>query len=277
MIDLHTHTLESDGTLTPEALVTAAAQMNLEALAITDHDTFAGYDQAVSSARDLGLDLVCGIELSTQFRGRSVHLLGYFLGNGPSEDFRRWIIALQDTRHTRNRQLVEMLQSKGMQITLDEVYQRGRKLPGRPHFAALMVEKGYVNSLQQAFDKYLDESASCYIPREEPTFAEGVERIAAGGGLPSLPHPIRVSRDPKAIEEYAAEMRAMGLRAIEAYHSDHSASDTSLFESIAQRLGFAVSGGSDFHGATKPKVALGTGIDGNLNVPRSVLDRLRQA
>jgi predicted metal-dependent phosphoesterase TrpH len=170
-----------------------------------------------------------------------------------------------------------MLQSKGMQITLDEVYQRGRKLPGRPHFAALMLEKGYVTSLQQAFDKYLDESASCYMPREEPAFAEGVERIAAGGGLPSLPHPIRLSRDSQAIEEYAGEMRTMGLRGIEAYHSDHSPSDISFFESIAQRLGLAVTGGSDFHGAAKPNVALGTGIDRKLNVPRWVLDRLRQA
>jgi predicted metal-dependent phosphoesterase TrpH len=277
VIDLHTHTLESDGSFTPEALVAAAAEIHLEALAITDHDTFAGYDQGVCLARELGLDLVCGIELSTKFGGRSVHLLGYFLGSGPSEDFRRWILALQDSRHLRNRQLVERLQSQGIEITLEEVYERGRKLPGRPHFAALLLEKGYVSSLQQAFDKYLDEAASCYIARQEPTLAEGVERIAAGGGLASLAHPLRLSRDTQTLEEHAAEMCGMGLRGIEAYHSDHSASDIFLFESIAERLGLAVTGGSDFHGAMKPKVALGTGMDGRLNVPRSVLDRLRQA
>jgi len=276
MIDLHTHTRESDGTLTPQELVSAAAQMELEALAITDHDTFAGYDQGVACARDLGLDLVCGIELSTSFRGRSVHVLGYFLKDGPSEDLRRWLVSLQDSRHQRNRRLVDKLRSKGIEITLEEVYQRGSKLPGRPHLAALMIEKGYVTSFRQAFDEYLGESSVCYTPREDPAFREGVQRIIAGSGLPSLPHPGRISSDRRIIEEYVDEMRLAGLRGIEAYHSDHSPSDTCFYESIAQRLRLLVTGGSDFHGATKPHVQLGTGIKGALDVPRSVLDDLRR-
>jgi len=275
MIDLHTHTVESDGTLTPVELVTAASQMGLEALAITDHDTFAGYDQAASPAFQLGLDLVCGIELSTKFGGRSVHLLGYFLNNGPSEDFRNWIIGLQESRHLRNRGLIERLASQGVQITAEEVKQRGGTLPGRPHFASILVQKGYAGSIQQAFNDYLDESAASYVPREEPSFSEGVARITSSGGLACLPHPGRVSRQPEALEESVREMRGLGLRGIEVYHSDHSPSDQCFYESLARRFNLAVTGGSDFHGDAKPRVALGTGIDGKLNIPRAVLDTLR--
>lgn len=276
MIDLHTHTHASDGTLSPPELVSAAAQMGLEALAITDHDTFSGYEEAVPYAAEVGLDLVCGIELSTKHRGRSVHLLGYFLNREPSEEFRTWIAELQASRHLRNQQLVEKLQSKGCRITLEEVYQRGGTLPGRPHLAEILLEKGHVDSIQQAFDEYLDDSAECFVPRNEPTFAEGVGRIAAGGGLSSLPHPCRVSRDPEVLADCVREMRDFGLRAIEVYHSDHSKADASFYESLAGQLLLAITGGSDFHGETKPQVALGVGANGNVSVPYSVLDELRK-
>src|ERR1700685_1077630 len=195
MIDLHSHTDQSDGSLSARELVAGAAEAKLEALAITDHDTFAGYDLAVPYAAEAGLDLVCGIELSTKYGRQSVHLLGYFLHDGPTEEFRAWITALQRSRHSRNQQLVDLLRSKGFEITLEEVYRRGGNLPGRPHFAAILVEKGYVPTVQGAFDDYLDASASCYVQRDEPAFAEGVERIAAARGLPSLAHPGRVSTE----------------------------------------------------------------------------------
>ena len=126
--------------------------MGLEALAITDHDTFSGYEEAVPHAAEVSLDLVCGIELSTKHRGRSVHLLGYFLNQEPSEEFRTWIAELQAWRHLRNQQLGEKLQSKGCRITLEEVYQRGGTLPGRPHLADILLEKRQVVWIQQAFD-----------------------------------------------------------------------------------------------------------------------------
>ena len=276
MIDLHTHTDESDGSLSPAQLVQAAVEAGLEALGITDHDTFAGYDRALQFARDAGLDLVCGIELSTKYRGRSVHLLGYFPGPGPSDEFRRWIGVLQSSRHRRNQELVDKLRSHGFQITLEEVRRRGRGLPGRPHFAAILVEKGYVSSMQQAFDEYLDESGACYVSRDEPAFEDAAGRIVEGGGLPSLPHPIRVSRDFAVLEGWVRDMRGLGLRGIEVYHSDHAPAEVDFYTSLASRLSLAISGGSDFHGTVKPRVKLGTGIDGNLNIPRAVLDDLRR-
>jgi predicted metal-dependent phosphoesterase TrpH len=276
MIDLHTHTRASDGTLSPSQLVSAAVQMGLEALAITDHDTFSGYEEAVPWAAASGLELICGIELSTRYRSRSVHLLGYFLSRGPTEEFRNWIVGLQESRHVRNEALVEKLQAKGCRITLEEVQERGGTLPGRPHFAAILLEKGHAESIQHAFDEYLSDSAECYVPRSEPTFADAVARIAAGGGISSLPHPGRVSKDPEVVADCAREMRDLGLRAIEVHHSDHSEGDMVFYQALASRLPLAITGGSDFHGDNKPRVSLATGADHNVLVPYAVLDNLRR-
>jgi len=272
MIDLHTHTTESDGTLSPEQLVAEGRRIGLQALAITDHDTFGGYDAVSANA---GLELICGIELATRFRGRSVHLLGYFLHDAPSHEFREWVVSLQQGRTERNRELVERLCAAGMPVTLEEIARRGRTLIARPHFAAVMVEKGYVKSADEAFDKYLDESGACFVPREEAPFENAVARIRAGGGIAVLPHPNRIRGSAAELENMIAEMRAMGLDGIEVYHSDHSADQVRLYLSIAARLQLRISGGSDFHGAAKPRVALGTGINENLNIAYEILEKLR--
>jgi predicted metal-dependent phosphoesterase TrpH len=275
LIDLHTHTDESDGSYSPSQLVAAAVELKLEALAVSDHDTLAGYDAALPLARAAGLDLVCGIELSTKLRGRSVHLLGYFLNDAPAPAFRQWLLEMQRSRRDRNIRLAERLRSMGVHVTLEEVEAKGKSLAGRPHFAQVMVDKGYVANTRQAFDDYLDESAKAYVDRREPQFGEAVRRILDAGGLPSLPHPVRVPRNGEQGEELIAEMVDLGLAGIEVYHSDHSPADQKFFLTLAQRYGMAITGGSDFHGAIKPRIRLGTGLDGNLNIPREVLDRLR--
>jgi hypothetical protein len=139
-----------------------------------------------------------------------------------------------------------------------------------------MVEKGYVADTRQAFDDFLDESAKAYVDRLEPSFAGAVQRILDGGGLPSLPHPVRVPRNGEPFETLLDEMIGAGLRAIEVYHSDHSPADERLFQQLADRYHLVITGGSDFHGALKPHIKLGTGA-GNLCVPRAVLDGLRTA
>ncbi len=168
-------------------------------LGITDHDTFSGYDQALSGAAAAGLELICGIELSTKLHSYSVHLLGYFLdanldSRGLAE-FREWVLELQAARRERNARLVVRLRELGLDITLEEAEARGRGMTGRPHFAQIMVEKGYVSGIREAFDQYLDESAKGYVYRREPEFAEGVEHILKAGGIASLAHPIRVKGD----------------------------------------------------------------------------------
>ena len=279
MIDLHSHTNESDGTFTPLELVDLAMERGLDALAISDHDTFAGFDQALPMARSRGLDLVCGIELSTRVPGtrvRTVHLLGYFLHQPPPKDFRAWLDELIAGRRDRNQRLIRSLHDQGIDIDLGEVEKLGRTLTGRPHFARLLIQKGYVSSFDEAFRRYLGESAPSYVERFAPYVAVAIQRVIDAGGLPVLAHPIRLGfRDPKPEEKFVGELRDAGLRGIEVFHSDHRREDMERYAGIARKYNLAVSGGSDFHGEVKPQISLGTGYNGNLNIPKSVLDDLR--
>lgn len=244
----------------------------MDILGVTDHDTFAGYDQAEKHARTAGVDLICGIELSTKLHNHSVHLLGYFFDQEGLGSFREWVLGQQEARRERNVRLVARLRELGFDITLEEAEARGRGMTGRPHFAQIMVEKGYVSSLRQAFDDYLDESAKGYVFRREPTFAEGVAKVREAGGIASLAHPVRVKGD---VPKLMPELCDSGLNAIEAYHSDHTASDVEAYLELARKYGLQVTGGSDFHGEAKPGVRLGTGCDGNLKIPADLVERLR--
>jgi predicted metal-dependent phosphoesterase TrpH len=273
LIDLHSHTNESDGSLAPSKLIEDAVRAGVTVLAITDHDTLTGYDLALPAAQEAGLDLVCGIELSTKLRGRSTHLLGYFPAARPREEFRGWVRLQQQSRKDRNTRLVARLRELGFDVTLEEAEARGRGMTGRPHFAAILLEKGYVRNYRQAFDDYLDESAQAYVYRQEPTFSEAVAVVRQAGGIASLAHPTRVHGDVAAM---MPELCAAGLNAIEAYHSDHGPHETEYFVELARRYGLLVTGGSDFHGETiKPGVQLGSGYRGNLHVPTEVMDHLR--
>jgi hypothetical protein len=266
LIDLHTHTTESDGTLTPDELIAEAASRGIQALSITDHDTLAGYEKAIEPAGKAGIELICGIELSTKVDGRTVHLLAYFLGEPPAGPFWQWLREMQASRRERNIRMTEKLRTFGFDISIEEVERLGRSIAGRPHFARIMVQKGYVRTIQQAFDDYLDESAKGYVDRYEPKLGEAITRVHAAGGVTSLAHPIRV-HDQSAIPG----MKDLGLRAIEVYHSDHGPAETERYLELAEKYGYAVTGGSDFHGAVKPGVQVGCA-----QVPRSVLDRLRE-
>ncbi|MBZ5582533.1 MAG: PHP domain-containing protein [Acidobacteriia bacterium] len=270
MIDLHTHTTESDGTCPPVELIAEAVRAGVEVLSITDHDTFRGYDQALSVARSSGVELICGIELSTKLNGRSVHLLGYFpQPDGEMADFREWVLEMQASRRERNVRLSERLRELGVDVSLEEAEAIGRGMTGRPHFAQILVQKGYVANIRQAFDEYLDESARGYVYRREPQLTEGVRRIRGAGGIASLAHPTRIHGHVAAL---LPDLCAAGLDAIEAYHSDHTPQETEFFLGLARKHGLKITGGSDFHGALKPEARLGAGCNGNLNIPREVVD-----
>ncbi len=291
MIDLHSHTDESDGSFTPQELVDLAVENKLEALAISDHDTFAGFDQALPLARARGLELVCGIELSTRVppparlsiftrnsgsKVRAVHLLGYFLHHPPPLSFRAWLDELLAGRRDRNQRLIASLQRQGIDIQLPEVEKLGRTLTGRPHFARVLMDKGYVTSYEEAFRRYLGESAPAYVERYAPYVAEAIQRVVDAGGLPVLAHPIRLGfREPEPEEKFIKGLRDSGLGGIEVFHSDHRSMEVERYGAIARKYHLAVSGGSDFHGDVKPQISLGTGFNGNLNIPRSVLDGMR--
>jgi hypothetical protein len=277
MIDLHSHTDQSDGTFTPAELVAEAVRVGLRALAITDHDTFAGYDAAIPFAAESGLDLICGIELSTRYQGGSVHLLGYFPVTPPSGELRTWLAWVLEMRRDRNIRLVAKLQSLGLDITLEEVEKVGRTLTGRPHFAQVLVRKGYAKDLQDAFDVYLDESGRGFVQRQEVPMEEAIERILRSGGVPSLAHPVRVAKNNwEKLAEYVEDLAGLGMRAIEVYHSDHSPENVSYYASLAEQFQLGMTGGSDFHGANKPAISLGTGKHNNLHVPDALVENLKK-
>lgn len=281
MIDLHTHTTASDGTDTPAELVARAVKLGLEALAITDHDTLAGSDEARPLAAAGGLALVRGLELSTRRAeepdpaSRSVHILGYFFGE-PAAGFRQWLETLKAKRRARNRAMAERLQEMGMGVTLEEAEAVGRTITGRPHFARVLREKRYVASYEDAFQRLLGERCPAYVEREDPSPEEGIRRIREAGGLASLAHARRLNKTDGAEEERIIRGLAdAGLDAIEVYHSDHGESCRSRYANLARKYGLAMTGGSDYHGAHKPDVLLGRGRR-NHRAPLSLLDGLRR-
>jgi len=221
--------------------------------------------------------LICGIELSTRYGGASVHLLGYFPCQSPPPEFRAWLDFLLESRRDRNRRLIERLQSLGVDITLQEVERRGRSLTGRPHFARILVEKGYAKDIQDAFDQLLDESARGYVQRHEVPIDEAIARITAAGGIASMAHPVRVAKnDWEKLAKYVGELAGMGMQAIEVFHSDHTPENVAYYRSLAMRFGLAMTGGSDFHGGNKPSISLGTGLRNNLAIPDGILLSLKR-
>jgi 3',5'-nucleoside bisphosphate phosphatase len=278
LIDLHSHTTASDGTDAPAELVARAAALGLEALAITDHDTFTGYEQALPAAQSANLELLCGIELSTRYLGKTIHLLGYFLDAPPTREFQDWVVFMQQTRRDRNVKLAAKLKTLGIDIELAEVEAIGRSITGRPHFALVLMKKGYASTVQDAFKIYLGDGASAHVERESVALTEAIRMVNGGGGISVLAHPVRIGKKDNSQEEaLIAELCHAGLRGIEVWHSDHSPADCERYERYAHTYGLAPTGGSDYHGFVKPNIELGTGAGGNLRIPRSVLDDLRQS
>lgn len=280
-VDLHTHTNESDGSVAPADLIALAQRADLAAIAITDHDTLAGYEKAVPFARQAGLDVLCGIELNTKMdasrgsEGRSAHLLAYFLDGSPSGEFREWLTDQQEARRTRNRKLVESLRNRGVNITLAEVEARGRSLAGRPHFARILVDKGYARSSQDAFDRFIGEQAPCFVERQSISTERAIQIVRHSRGIPVLAHPVRLGLSHQIERETLTRFKQAGLIGLEIYHSEHPPELQAHYRQLAAELELLPTGGSDFHGDAKPDVYIGTGLNGNVRVPCEFVDRLR--
>jgi len=258
-----------------------ACSSGLRAIAITDHDTLEGFDAARPLARQQGLELICGLELSTRLDGgpgcrrTTAHVLGYFLNQMPPPDFREWLKTISATRHERNLKLMAHLNAKGLALEWDDLPLPPHAL-GRVHFARVLAAKGHVPDQGRAFALHLSDEALARIQRKLPTLAEGVERISRAGGLTSLAHPVRLPfRGPRELHSIVQEMADGGLQAVEVYHSDHNGEDTDRFLKLANELSLLVTGGSDYHGENKPNVFLGKGR-GNLSVAYTVLEKMKR-
>jgi predicted metal-dependent phosphoesterase TrpH len=273
-IDLHAHTTASDGSLTPEELVRLAKQQGVATLAVTDHDTVAGLSRAITEGRQAGVDIIPGIEISCLYGETELHILGYFI-NPDDPLLKPALTRYLASREERNPRIVQRLQELGCALTYAEVKEAaGAATVGRPHIAQALVRRGYVNSVSEAFDRYLADDAPAYIPRLLPSPAEAIGLIRQIGGIPVLAHPAYTSRLREPFEQVCETLKGLGLLGIEAIYSSHSRQQTDRYRSVSNNQGLLVTGGSDFHGEAKPNLLVGTGY-GNLIVTPDLLEPMR--
>lgn len=273
MIDLHAHSRASDGSDSPSELVSLAARIGLAAIALTDHDTLEGLPEAKKAAEANGIRLIPGCELSCEVPEGTMHLLVYFLDDepGPLQDR---LVGLQAARATRNERIVGLLAGAGVEITLDELLaEAGSGSVGRPHLAALLVRKGYVSSIQEAFDVWLAKGRPAYLGRDRLAPTEAVELAHASGALAVMAHPSTLGLGPELLETFVAGLAEAGLDGLESDYSRYTPEDRRAYRDLAGRHGLCVTGGSDYHGTYKPGISLGTGR-GDLAVADDLLDRL---
>lgn len=251
--DLHTHSTASDGADTPAQIVEKAAAMGLKAVGITDHDAVDGLAEALQRGKELGIEVVPGVEINTDYKGQEVHILGYYI------DFQHpsLLATLEDMRRFRRQRIETMvgkLRALGLDIHIDEVKEvAGEAAMGRPHLARVMMEKGYVSSVTEAFERYIGLGRPAYVPRTHLTPFAAVEIVGKAGGIPVLAHPGLVGRD-----EIIPRLISVGLMGLEVWHSDHTAEDASRYLALAEKLDLLVTGGSDYHGGeVKPDIPLG--------------------
>ena len=273
MIDLHCHSTFSDGSLTPEELIQEAKRSGITGLALTDHDTTAGVPRFVAAANDVGIRPVAGVEISADFKGGTMHMLGYLLDPAAVElnDRLKW---MRDGRETRNAEILKKLQALGLSITWEEVASyAGEDVVGRPHFAQALLAKAYVSDKNEAFDKYLGKGKAAYVDRCRLTAEDAVLLIRSAGGVPVLAHPFTLNLGADALDKLLGELRAKGLGGMETYYSEHTREMEQLYLKLGAKHDLVPTGGSDFHGAMTPDIKLGRGF-GSLKVPADTIDRL---
>ena len=309
IVDLHVHSNRSDGTLSPAELVDYAMEKGLAAFALTDHDTIDGLEEAMQyaevlsasgtqsfknrssahpAARPMGKgapaipdrrlsvpEVVPGIEFSTEYHGKDIHILGLYI-DYKSRSLRAQLKAFVDSRNTRNLKMCRLLSEAGIPITYQALE---TEFPDavitRAHYAKYMLDHGCVRTMKEAFDRYIGDDRPCYVPRERVTPAQAVRLVLEAGGIPILAHPILYHMTDVQLEELTGELKAAGLKGIEAVYSTYTEDEERRIRRLASRQGLLVSGGSDFHGSNKPGLDLAVGY-GKLFVPYSVLAGLKK-
>jgi hypothetical protein len=273
VIDLHTHSTVSDGSDDPARIPELAAANGCSAVALTDHDRLDGIAAAKVRAAELGVELVAGVEISCEHTG-TMHVLVYFLepGEGPLQDE---LIRLQAARDSRNHKIAGLMQSLGLPVTYEEIEEEaGGTGAGRPHMAAILVRKGVVGSIQEAFDVWLAKGRPAYLDKERLTADVAIRLARQSRAVPVLAHPFSLGLEPAGTESTVAELVSYGLGGLEAVYGRYRPEERLALTGLALRHGLAVTGGSDHHGTFKPDLQVGIG-KGDLDVPDSALDDLR--
>jgi len=276
MIDLHTHSTFSDGSLSPAQLVERAVRLGLTGLSLTDHDCTAGIPDFLEAAGAASIAGVSGVEISVDVSKGTFHLLGY-LFNHEDSSFQEALAGIRNGRERRNGQMLARINSMGMGMTWPEVSKAaGEGVVGRPHFAQVMVDRGYVSSRKEAFAKYLAKGKPGYVDRARLSPESGIWAIRAAGGVAVLAHPGTLELCGSRLWEYVRELKEIGLQGVEVYYSEHSEEQVSAYNDMAKSLDLVATGGSDFHGDLNPRIELGRGF-GGLSVPDGAVDELRGA
>lgn len=275
-VDLHLHSRYSDGSDEPEAIVSAAAAAGLGTIALTDHDTLEGIGRARAAAEAAGIDLIAGTELSVNWPSGAMHLLVYFLepGSGPLQDE---LNRIQKGRKDRNHEMVDQLAAIGIDISYEEVEaEAGDGVMGRPHFAAVLMHKGHVDSIAAAFDTYLAAGRPGYVSRARLEASRAIELATASGGITSVAHPHTLGVGAASYAEAFTTLVDAGLGGIEAYYAEYTPQVREHLAGVAADLGVVATGGSDYHGTYKPEIRIGVGR-GDLAVPNQAAEALYAA
>ncbi len=276
-VDLHLHTTASDGAMRPSEIVRYAKKKRLRAIAITDHDTIEGLEEGVSEGERIGFEVIPGIEISAEHSSGSMHLLGYFFDiRHPL--LKERLVFLQNARAERNPKIVAKLNDLGIKVTYEDVVRAsGGGQVGRPHFAQVLLDKGYVSSFQGAFDQFLKKGAPAYVDKFRFTPKEALHFINQAGGVGVLAHPNTLGTNGYAdLERLILELMEYGLRGIEVYYPEHSSLAVAQYEALVERHGLLATGGTDYHGLEKDGLEIGVGR-GGMRLPYSLVEGLKAA
>ncbi|MDF7824550.1 PHP domain-containing protein [Pontiellaceae bacterium B12227] len=276
MIDLHMHSIYSDGTNTPEELVKMAEKRDLKAIALTDHDTVGGIVPLLDAGADSFVETVPGIELSAECARGTMHILGYFIDH-TCDVLLEKIATVREGRKERNQEILKKLNKLGYRLMWSDVEeQAGADVVGRPHFAQALVKKKLVKSKKAAFDLLLAKGRPAYAERYRYTAKECIELIAQAGGVSVLAHPATIYLPEDQLKGLVKGLATLGLGGIEAYYAEHHPENIKRFKGWADEMGLVCTGGTDFHGKNTPDLRLGCGF-GQLRVPDEVLEQLKAA
>lgn len=274
IVDLHVHSTESDGTLTPEDLVAEAKKAELAAFALTDHDTCQGVGKAMPLAASAGIELIPGIELSTDYHGKEVHIVGLYI-DMENEQLLKKTAEYRKCRSERNALMVEALRKEGLSITMEElVAENPDCVITRANIARFLYEHGQIKSVREAFDRYIGDHCKCYVGRLKVASTDAVRLIKEAGGTAILAHPLLYGLSNTNLQKMIDALKPVGLDGLEAIYSTYTTGEEQQMKRLARENGLLISGGSDFHGSNKPDIALGRGR-GHLYIPYSVLETIK--
>ena len=264
-IDLHIHTTASDGTCSPGEVVRLGAAAGLKLMAVTDHDTVAGVKEAVAEGEKLGIQVIPGIEISSDYMGEDTHILGY--GVDPESPAMAEVLAwIVEERDRRNGQIAALMRKDGIEVDIDALKERypGATV-GRPHFARALVDHGWAKSVPEAFERWLNTGKPYYLPRNQLPFDRGFGFIHRAGGVAVLAHPLQYGYDPAGLRALIARAAQCGAEGMEVHYSGYTQAQRAMLTKLAEEFGLFVTGGSDYHGANRPAIRLG-----ELEMPRQV-------